>query len=165
MPEEYDFSHLNRYRSTVAALLERFGARLQTVVLFGSRARGDALTDSDHDIFVMIDGLPAESVARQRIVRGALLPILGELPGVISLIAKTPEEVASNLTPLLLDVCADGICLWGADVFEPYRTKALAALDHSPLRRQRLGETLMWVSPYMPPRNWQLNWDGYVEYA
>lgn len=155
----------NRYRSTVDALLERFGARLKTVVLFGSQARMETHSASDHDIFVMIDNLPAEPVARQRIVRGALLPVLGELPGAISLIARTPEEVAANLTPLLLDICVDGICLWGSSVFEPYRTKALAALNRSPLRRQRLRGTLMWVSPHTPPRNWQLNWEGYVEYT
>ncbi|MBI3960214.1 MAG: nucleotidyltransferase domain-containing protein [Chloroflexi bacterium] len=154
-----------RYHSVVEGLYQRFGTRLKTVVLFGSQARNDAHPESDHDIFVMIDSLPADPVARQRIVRGALLPVLGELPGAISLIARTPEEVASNLTPLLLDICADGICLWGSGEFEPYRAKALAALAASPLRRQRVGETLMWVSPHTPPRNWRLNWEGYVEYA
>ena len=154
-----------RYHSVVEGLYKHFGTRLKTVVLFGSQAREETHSDSDHDIFVLFDGLPADPVARQRSVRGALLPVLGELPGAISLIAKTPEGVTANLTPLLLDICIDGICLWRADVFEFYRTKALAALNHSPLRRQRLGVTLMWVSPHTPPRNWQLNWEGYVEYT
>ena len=40
-----------------AALRERFGERLCEVVLFGSRARGDAHEDSDVDVLVVIEGL------------------------------------------------------------------------------------------------------------
>ena len=42
---------LARFR---AALDEVYGARLQRVVLFGSRARGDARPDSDWDIAVFL---------------------------------------------------------------------------------------------------------------
>jgi predicted nucleotidyltransferase len=37
-----------------AALDETYGARIERVVLFGSRARGDAREDSDYDIAVFI---------------------------------------------------------------------------------------------------------------
>lgn len=40
-----------------AALDEIYGARLERVVLFGSRARGDAREDSDYDIAVFIRDL------------------------------------------------------------------------------------------------------------
>jgi uncharacterized protein len=40
---------LSRFR---AALSELYGDRLERVVLFGSRARGDAREDSDYDIAV-----------------------------------------------------------------------------------------------------------------
>jgi predicted nucleotidyltransferase len=43
-----------------AALRERFGERLCEVVLFGSRARGDAHEDSDVDVLVVIEGLSDE---------------------------------------------------------------------------------------------------------
>ncbi len=36
------------------ALRETYGTRIDRVVLFGSRARGDALPDSDHDVAVFI---------------------------------------------------------------------------------------------------------------
>ncbi len=54
---------LTRFR---AALDEIYGARLERVVLFGSRARGDAKPDSDYDIAVFIDGMGsfAEESAR-----------------------------------------------------------------------------------------------------
>jgi predicted nucleotidyltransferase len=42
----------------VAALEQRFGADLVSVVLFGSRARGDAKPGSDIDVLVVVRGLP-----------------------------------------------------------------------------------------------------------
>jgi uncharacterized protein len=42
---------LRRFR---AALSELYGDRLERVVLFGSRARGDAREDSDYDIAVFL---------------------------------------------------------------------------------------------------------------
>jgi predicted nucleotidyltransferase len=40
-----------------AALGEAFGARLERVTLFGSRARGDARPDSDYDVAVFLHDL------------------------------------------------------------------------------------------------------------
>jgi predicted nucleotidyltransferase len=40
-----------------AALYELYGARLQRVILFGSRARGDASPDSDYDLAVFLEPL------------------------------------------------------------------------------------------------------------
>ncbi|MBV8525455.1 MAG: nucleotidyltransferase domain-containing protein [Acetobacteraceae bacterium] len=42
---------LQRFRATVT---EIYGDRLERVVLFGSRARGDANPDSDYDVAVFI---------------------------------------------------------------------------------------------------------------
>src|SRR6266849_4808018 len=44
---------LKRFRAAVG---EAYGDRLERVVLFGSRARGDHQPDSDYDIAVFIEG-------------------------------------------------------------------------------------------------------------
>ena len=51
---------LKRFR---AALDETYGDRLEWVMLFGSRARGDAKADSDYDVAVFIKDL--DSLARE----------------------------------------------------------------------------------------------------
>jgi predicted nucleotidyltransferase len=152
------------YASVVEPMKRAFGPRLKTLVLFGSHARGTARPASDHDILAVIDGLPKDPLRRQRLVRHPLREVLHKLPGAIAFVAKTPQEVEANLTPLLLDVCADGICLHGAEYFEPYRRKGLEALKQSGLRREQIGETLMWTFPGTPPRDWELEWDGYREH-
>ncbi len=51
MGEPQSSPALTRFRAAVA---EIYGARLDRVVLFGSRARGDAKPDSDYDVAVFI---------------------------------------------------------------------------------------------------------------
>ena len=46
---------LERFR---AAVTEIYGDRLARVVLFGSRARGDAQPDSDYDVAVFLRDMP-----------------------------------------------------------------------------------------------------------
>ena len=154
---------IERYRPIVDALLGVFEGRLKTIVLFGSQARREARQDSDHDLFVVIEDVPRDPLARNRLVRGPLLPILHRLPGAIGFVVKTPSEVQVNLTPFLLDVCTEGICLYGAEYFEPYRRKALSALRRSGLRRRKAGTVRMWVFPQAPSGNWELSWEGYRE--
>jgi uncharacterized protein len=45
---------LRRFRAALDAM---YGARLERVVLFGSRARGDAREDSDYDVAVFLRDL------------------------------------------------------------------------------------------------------------
>lgn len=153
------------YRSLIKALLGKYGNRFKTAVLFGSQARHEARPDSDHDIFVVIEGLPSDPVARQREVRSVLLPILDELPGSISFVSKTPEEVERSLTPLMLDICVDGVCLYGDPFFDKYRQKAITALKQAGWQRRRLAGAWMWVFPRMPAGHWDLTWEGYRERA
>ena len=152
-----------KYAILIHALRDSFGSRLKAVVLFGSRARGDAAADSDHDIFVVAEDLPAEPLRRTKLVRGAISDCLAALPGAINLHARTPSEFEAVLTPLYLEVCVDGICLFGESYFEPLRRRGLAALASSGMERKRVGRSLFWMFADARPRNWELTWGGYRE--
>lgn len=151
------------YSVLVQTLLEGFGERLQVIVLFGSRSRGEAYPDSDHDIFVVIEGLPRDPLARQREVMAPLLPQLLHLPERLSVIAKTSEELHGDLTPLMVDVCVDGIGLYGQSYFEGLRTRVMQALRAAGLQRRRLAGTWMWMFPSLPQKEWAVTWEGYHE--
>jgi uncharacterized protein len=65
MPSAVDDPILKRFR---AALDRLYGDRLERVVLFGSRARGDARDDSDYDIAVFIRDLTDRWLEVDRII-------------------------------------------------------------------------------------------------
>lgn len=149
------------YIPLVRALRQAFGDKLRAAVLFGSRARGEATDDSDHDVFLVIEDLPQEPVKRLKTVRMPLLSV--DLN--VSTVAKTPAELEADPTPLILDICTDGVCLHGADYFEPLRARALRAIKQSGLIRERIGDGFFWHFPDYRHRNWELTWDGYREVA
>jgi len=157
-------SNQTDYDVLVNTLSAHFSARLKLIVLFGSRSRADAHADSDHDIFVVIEDLPNDPLARQRSVMAPLLPVLLRLSERLSLIAKTPQELQGELTPLLVDICTDGICLFGESFFMGFRSKVMQALQSAGLQRRRLAGTWMWMFPALPTKDWSLTWEGYREH-
>lgn len=122
------------------------------VVLVGSQSRGEARPDSDHDLFVVIEDLPQDPLARQRAVMSPLLPELLRLPEGLSVIAKTPEELLGNLTPLVVDICTDGIGLYGQETFKALQTKVMQALHDGGLQHRRLAGAWMWMFPTPPEK-------------
>jgi predicted nucleotidyltransferase len=84
-----------------AALAETYGDRLERVVLFGSRARGDAQPDSDYDVAVFLNGMNAHptvglnSTGSQRCGSNSLMkPALSSTPNPIRL-ARTASAPRS----------------------------------------------------------------------
>lgn len=68
----YDAAVAYRLRDRIR---EALGERVRRIILFGSRARGDALPDSDYDVLVVLDQLaPAEA-------HGTLVRLYGLLIG------------------------------------------------------------------------------------
>ena len=57
----YDGAVVDRLRERV---VQAFGARVRRVILFGSRARGDALPESDYDVLVVFTELVPEEWLR-----------------------------------------------------------------------------------------------------
>jgi len=70
-----------------------------------------------------------------------------------------------NLTPLMLDVIVDGICLFGESFFEQYRKRGLQALKRSGLKRVRVGTEWYWKFEKTPRKNWELTWDEYRDFS
>jgi uncharacterized protein len=64
MPAAIDDPILKRYRAT---LDEIYGQRLERVVLFGSRARGDADEESDYDVAVFLRDMPDRPAEMSRL--------------------------------------------------------------------------------------------------
>ena len=88
---------------------ERLGARARRIILFGSRARGDARAESDYDVVVVVD-------RRSPDVREALLEIEVDLLDrhgslVACLLRDEREWAASQGLPIGLNVAREGVPL------------------------------------------------------
>jgi len=151
------------YQVLVSALVNAFGDRLKLVILFGSQSRGEAHADSDHGIFVVVEGLPDDPLVRQRLVMTPLLPDLFRLPERLSLVAKTPDELLHHLTPLVIDIFVDGVSLYGQECFESLRRQIRQTLQDSGMTRRRIAGAWMWAFPALPEKEWAVTWDGYRE--
>jgi len=150
---------ISLYQPMIQNLISAFGERLKSVVLFGSQARSKQVLKRDHDILVVVENLPQKPLQRLKEMRKTILNI----PLEINFIAKTPEEVEINLTPLMLEICVDGICFYGEDYFDNYRQRGLRALNQSGLKRKRVGKEWYWQFEGIPKNNWELTWDGFNE--
>lgn len=97
---------------------------LESVVLFGSVARGEATAYSDIDLFIVMHGLARGRMARLACVRVADQRIEARLDelrvrGIYSEVCpilKTPEE-AARFRPLYLDFVEDAIILFDREGF------------------------------------------------
>ena len=77
----------------VSGLREGLGDDLVAVVLFGSRARGEADESSDWDVLIIARSLPRRTLERAFLLK-RLLP--AEHRGEVSLLAKRPEEFMAS---------------------------------------------------------------------
>jgi predicted nucleotidyltransferase len=85
----------------VAALERRYGADLVSVVLFGSRARGEAGPESDIDVLIVARGLPRRRWDRYGGLRDLARQVSDEFADAATPILLTPEE-AQEVKPYYL---------------------------------------------------------------
>ena len=143
-------------KSAVEALRKVLGEHLVAVVLFGSRARGDARADSDWDVLVLAEGLPQNPFDRQ-LFFGRLLP--SDIPGAITVVAKTPKEFEAYLPSLYLDIALDGQILYDPSGYAADRLAALRRLiKEAGLYRERTEAGDMWEWETEPAGPWAVEW-------
>jgi len=97
---------LQRFR---AALKETYGDLIDRIVLFGSRARGDARTDSDYDIAVFLKELP--DVWKERFRLADLRVEFLDSTGAFFEAKPYPSTAYHDRTPLMHEIRKDGLDL------------------------------------------------------
>jgi uncharacterized protein len=97
---------LARFRVALDAM---YGDQIERVVLFGSRARGDARPDSDHDVAVFLSNMSDRFAELYRLadLSTDILGDTGEFVHAMPYRAGAYNE----RTPLMLGIRADGIDL------------------------------------------------------
>jgi len=92
------------------AMQDLYGARIERVVLYGSRARGDAKPDSDYDIAVFLRNF---SSAWQEVRRIAdiELSILDETGATVHAMPYPAESWRDPSSPLMHEIRKDGVDL------------------------------------------------------
>jgi predicted nucleotidyltransferase len=148
---------ITRYEDVVQGLLvelhAHYGARLVSVAVFGSVARGTQREDSDIDFLVVAHDLPRGRTARvaeflpvERRLEPRLAPPRPELlPIALSPVFKTPEEVEAG-SPLFLDMVEDARIVHDADSFLEKRLERLRQrLIALGSRRVWRGNTWYWL--------------------
>jgi uncharacterized protein (UPF0332 family)/predicted nucleotidyltransferase len=96
----------------VDRLRAHYGDRLAAVVLYGSRARGDADQESDVDLMVVLAG-EFDSTSEQQVVWN-LREGIEEKHGwpLLSAILETEDDYRRRMLPLFINVRREGIDLW-----------------------------------------------------
>lgn len=106
-------------RALTEACRAVFGDRLVSLAVFGSVGRGTPRPDSDVDLLLVAEHLPARRLARMEMfepVERYLAALLSRLEGQgihtsLSPVFKTPQELEAG-SPLLLDMVEDARILW-----------------------------------------------------
>jgi len=119
-------------------ILEGFGKKLVSLMLFGSLARGRAKPESDIDILAVIEGLPESYDRRIRLIHSLIStgPIeewrhylwreKGIYP-IVEVIALTPTE-ALTTHPFYLDMVEEAVTIYEKGDF--MRTKLVTLREH-----------------------------------
>lgn len=92
-------------QDAVAMAHRLLGQQLVSVVLYGSRARGDARPDSDFDLLIIADSLPGERQRRELALDVAEVGFDYGLP--IQILLVTPDEAEQAVVtgaPLMFEI-------------------------------------------------------------
>ncbi|MGB9728555.1 MAG: nucleotidyltransferase domain-containing protein [Thermoprotei archaeon] len=139
-------------KALINELLNYFGDKFISLIVFGSVARGEADKNSDIDILLVIKDLPKTRFERQELfmkIEDKIENILNKLYEKnylidFSPILKTPEE-ASKITPLYLDMVEDAVIAFDRAFFVNILVSLKKKLDELGAQRIRSGKKWYWV--------------------
>ena len=97
---------LRRFRVALGSL---YGERIERIVLFGSRARGEARDDADYDVAVFLTSLPDPWAERRRLAD--LRVDFIDATGAFFDAAPYAADAYRERTPLMHEIRRDGIDL------------------------------------------------------
>ena len=147
---------LAKFNTVVVALKQALDENLVAIVLFGSRARGEAHEASDWDLLLLAHDLPEKLFKRHLYLKG-LLPDIWR--GQVSIVAKTPQEFEANLPCLFLDIAVDGVIFYDSDNYMADQLDYLRRLiKEAGLHREQHKGDFNWRWPEFPGSNWSLKW-------
>ncbi len=92
------------------AMRELYGPRIERIVLYGSRARGDARPDSDYDIAVFLNGLSGRWKEVRRIA-DVEISILGSTGAIVHAMPYPAGSWRNTSSPLMHEIRKDGVDL------------------------------------------------------
>ena len=149
--------HHDLLDQVIAALREALGDDLLAVVLYGSRAKGEAHGQSDWDLLLIAENLPEKPLARHFFLKRALP---AACRGAVSLVAKTPAEFEARVSPLYLDIALDGMILYDPKGYAAARLEKLKNLiAKSGLHRLRSKDGEVWKFDKPHSESWSLSWE------
>ena len=101
-------------RQTIKELIDElkklYGDNLSCVILYGSKARGDATEDSDVDILVVLKNIQNFSLERKK-VKEISWRLSYKYDLLLTVIIRSEQEYMRKDTPLLMNIEKEGIVL------------------------------------------------------
>ena len=92
------------------ALRETYGDRLQRLIVFGSHARGDARTDSDVDVLIVLGG-DVDPLDEARRTSDIVIDVAVHHGVSLSLVHLSEDEFTHQDRPLLRNIDREGVAL------------------------------------------------------
>lgn len=91
------------------AVARRLGGHLRQVLLFGSRARGDATAESDYDLLVVVDQVDSDVTQGIDAIAGQALLEHGAVVSAFPI--AEDERARRKYSPMLLNVAREGVAI------------------------------------------------------
>jgi len=97
-------------KELIDELKKLYGDNLSCVILYGSKARGDATEDSDIDILVVLKNIQNFSSERKK-VKEISWRLSYKYELLLTVIIRSEQEYMQKDTPLLMNIEKEGVVL------------------------------------------------------